>query len=61
MTGYEHYSLEDLQDMYGEAKFMAFMCINARDMGNWHKWCKTCAELTTTIHNKKGQHDNNNS
>jgi hypothetical protein len=49
---YTNYTLSDLHDMYTEAKFMAFMCLHASDRGNWHKWCRTAADINLSIHIK---------
>jgi hypothetical protein len=53
VTGYEQYDISELLDMYNEAKYMSFVCINMRDMGNWREWCKICAEIQVTLHMKE--------
>jgi hypothetical protein len=53
LTGYEYMDTVELLEVYQEAKYMSFMCLHVGDRSNWHRWCRTCAEVQLAIYTKE--------
>jgi len=55
ILSYNQYSIDELNEIYLEAKFMAFMYLHAGDKKNWMQQCRECAEIQLVIHTKMSE------